>query len=174
MPATDLPAERLDSLALQAAARVFRDMAGEEIELKRSADALGPGEADLFAQSALPNGEFFSVVVGFVGDADGKVSISLSRASAERFAQALFDTPSLEWLGEDPAECLSDALGELGNMLAGLFKGGLTKWLPSLMLTTPRVLSGRRQRVQSGQLAFRKQYLLRGLGGDLLMDVCWA
>src|SRR5690606_23389483 len=146
MPATDLPAERLDSLALEAAVRVFLDMVGEEVELERSADLREGGEADLFGQSALPNAEFFSVVVGFIGDAAGKVSLALPRAAAERFAQALFDTPSLEWLGEDPAECLSDALGELGNMLAGLFKGGLTKWLPSLMLTTPRVLSCRRQR----------------------------
>lgn len=174
MPATDLPTDRLDCLARQAATRVFREMVDEEIEFSRDADIHGDDDIDLFGQSSLPNGAFFCIIVGFVGDAEGKVMISLPRAAAESFALKLFDTPSLEWLGEDPVECLSDALGELGNMLAGLFKGGLTKWFPSLMLTTPKVLFGKRQRLQESGMTFRKQYLFRGFGGDLLVDVSWA
>jgi len=165
------PTERLDALAKEAVTTVFDSMIGESLAFKELSCLLADCDGDMLARLPLASG-IYSIVVSWLGDAGGKVTLMLPKAAAERFALKLFDLPSVDWLEGDSEEVLSDTLGELGNMLVGLVKGGLTKWYPSLMLTTPKVLKNRRMKVDTEALAFRRQYLFEGLGGLVLVDFC--
>ncbi len=173
MPTLIIPTERLDRLAHEAVLRVFAEMVGETVVAKGQANLIGEDKADLFSRLGVGSDPFFTIVVGFLGDANGKVMLTLPWPCAERFALKLLDVENLEWLGEDPAETLRDTLGELGNMLAGLVKGGLTKWYPRLTLTTPRVMAGKRLKLDNGSLSFRRQYLFDGFGSRALLDFCY-
>ena len=173
MPTLIIPSERLDRLAHEAVLRVFKEMVGEAMEAKEVANLIGDEKADLFGLLGIGGERFFTIVVNFVGDANGRVMLTLPWACAERFALRLLDVANLEWLGEDPAETLRDTLGELGNMLAGLVKGGLTKWYPKLTLGTPRVMVSKRLKLDNGMLSFRRQYLFAGFGSRALLDFCY-
>lgn len=171
METADLPLERLNRLSNEAVSKVFLSMVGEELTLESWSSLARTDEADLFSRLPLEGGSVFTIVVGFVGDAHGNVMLTLPQATAEAFTLTLFDAPSLDWIGEDAAEAMIDTMGELGNMLAGLVKGGLTKWFPQLMLTTPRVLRGKRLRIDNAAVAFRLQYLFEGFSSKILLDL---
>lgn len=173
MPTLNIPSERLDRLAQEAVERVFSEMVKEPMAANGAANLLGDERADLFPRLGAGTDRFFTVVVGFFGDANGKVMLTLPWSAAEAFALKLLDVSSLDWLGEDPAETMRDTLGELGNMLAGLVKGGLTKWYPKLMLTTPKVMVSKRLKIDTSGLSFRRQYLFNGLGSRALLDFCY-
>ena len=150
---------------------VFDSMVGEAVTWKSRVCLLEDSSADMLSKLPITDG-LYAIVVNWVGDANGKVMLVLPKAAAERFALKLFDLPSLDWLEGDTEEALQDTLGELGNMMVGLVKGGLTKWYPNLMLTTPKVLKNRRMKVDTTLMSFRRQYLFDGLGSELMIDFC--
>lgn len=168
---TLLPLERLDNLAREAVVTVFDSMVGESLAWKDRTCLIESPETDMIKRLPLSEG-LYSIVVSWVGDASGKVMLVLPRHAAEAFALKLFDLPSLDWMEGDKEESLQDTLGELGNMLVGLVKGGLTKWYPNLMLTTPRVLKNRRLKVDTSALTFRRQYLFDGFDTSVMIDFC--
>lgn len=171
MPTENIPTERLDNLAREAVVTVFDSMVGEDVTWKeRSCLIENPG-GDLLTSLPIADG-LYAIVVSWVGDASGKVMLVLPKAAAERFALKLFDLPSLDWLEGDSEEALQDTLGELGNMMVGLVKGGLTKWYPNLALTTPKVLKNRRMKVDTAAMSFRSQYTFEGFGSELMIDFC--
>lgn len=171
IPSSLLPTERLDNLAREAVVTVFDSMVGETLTwIDHNCMIEEPG-SDMISRLPLSGG-IYSIVVSWVGDASGKVMLLLPRAAAEQFALKLFDVPSLDWLEGDSEDALQDTLGELGNMLVGLVKGGLTKWYPKLMLTTPKVLKNRRMKVDSSAMTFRRQYLFEGFETSLMIDFC--
>ncbi len=171
MPTQNIPTERLDNLAREAVVTVFDSMVGEDVTLKRQVCLLERADGDLLSEMPIADG-LYAIVVNWVGDATGKVMLVLPKAAAERFALKLFDLPSLDWLEGDSEEALQDTLGELGNMMVGLVKGGLTKWYPNLALTTPKVLKNRRMKVDTSAMSFRRQYLFEGFGTELMIDFC--
>lgn len=171
MPTENIPTERLDNLVREAVATVFDSMVGEEVTWKDRTCIITDPKGDMLARLPIQDG-LYAIVVSWVGDANGKVMIVLPKKAAERFALKLFDVPSLDWLEGDSEAAFVDALGELGNMMVGLVKGGLTKWFPSLMLTTPKVLKNRRMKVDTSTLSFRSQYLFEGFGSELMVDFC--
>lgn len=170
MPTANIPTERLDNLAMEAVTKVFDSMVQETVTCKGNSCLLTGSIGDLLPKMPLVSTGFYTVSVNFIGDANGKVMLSLPAAAAESFAKKLFDVPSLEWIGDDTVETMRDTMGELGNMLVGLVKGGLTKWYPDLMLQTPKVLVSKRLKVDNGKLSFRKQYLFEGFGEQFLID----
>ena len=169
MPTENIPVERLDNLATSAVRKVFQDMVQEEVICTGNSCMLSGTRGDLLPTLPL-HGGLMTIVVSFVGDVRGRVMLTMPRGAAEAFTLKLFDAPSLDWIGEDPREALLDSLGELGNMLAGLVKGGLTKWFPKLALTTPKVLVDKRMKVDNAAQSFRKQYAFSGFGSALLVD----
>lgn len=171
MPTENIPAERLDNLAREAVATVFDSMVGETVTWKDRVCLIENSGGDMLSTLPIAEG-LYAIVVSWVGDASGKVMLVLPKAAAEGFALKLFDLPSLDWLEGDSEEALQDTLGELGNMMVGLIKGGLTKWYPNLSLTTPKVLKNRRMKVDSSNLSFRRQYTFTGFGSELMIDFC--
>ncbi|MBK1880185.1 chemotaxis protein CheX [Pelagicoccus mobilis] len=171
MPTEEIPSERLDNLAREAVVTVFDSMVSETVSWKSRACLIENGSSDMLGSLPIADG-LYAIVVSWVGDVNGKVMLVLPKAAAEAFALKLFDLPSLDWLEGDSEEALQDTLGELGNMLAGLVKGGLTKWYPRLALTTPKVLKNRRMKVDTATMSFRRQYLFEGFGSELLIDFC--
>lgn len=169
----NIPTERLDNLAREAVVTVFDSMVGEAVSWKRCSCLIENSSGDQLGRLPISEG-LYAIVVSWVGDVNGKVMLVLPKAAAERFALKLFDLPSLDWLEGDSEESLQDTLGELGNMLAGLVKGGMTKWYPKLALTTPKVLKNRRMKVDTSEMSFRRQYVFEGLGSELMIDFCCA
>lgn len=176
MPTTiQIQPERFDSLAREAISYVFDFMISEKATFAKSSLLVGPGKlgGDLMPRLKEMVDGYFTISVGYVGDARGHIYVQISRSLAERFAVKVLDVPSLEWIGEDPNEVLRDVLGELGNSLVGLVKGGMTKWIPNLMLTPPKVISNGRIKVNEGRLRYRKQYAFALMGSPLLVDFCY-
>lgn len=173
-PITLNETERFDKLAHDACRHVFQSMADENVEFVEASTLVGAPErgSDLLAGIEEMRSGVYTIAVGYQGDAEGRISLTLSKALAEKFALRVLDVSSLDWLGEDPQEVLADTLGELGNATVGLIKGGLTRLFPRLMLTTPRVVVGKRFRVDNAALSFRKQYHFRAMGSSLLVDFC--
>ncbi|MDQ8186078.1 chemotaxis protein CheX [Pelagicoccus sp. SDUM812002] len=172
MPTENIPTERLDNLAREAVVTVFDSMVGEDVTWKDASCLIENPAGDMLNKLPIADG-LYAIVVSWVGDASGKVMLVLPKAAAERFALKLFDLPSLDWLeGEDSESALQDTLGELGNMMVGLVKGGLTKWYPNLALTTPKVLKNRRMKVDTAAMSFRRQYIFEGFGSELMIDFC--
>ncbi len=166
-----IPIENLDSISQKAVVTVFKSMIDADMTCSGTSCMLTNDGSDLLRKLPIQKG-FYAITVGFVGDMSGKVMLILPVAAAFDFAQRLFDTPDLEWMGEDSEETLTDSLGELGNMLAGLFKGALTRWYPKLMLTTPRVSMNKRLKLDNSRLSFRRQYEFSGLANRLMIDFC--
>ncbi|MEM9159379.1 MAG: chemotaxis protein CheX [Verrucomicrobiota bacterium] len=174
MPTADITAERFDRLANEACRYVFDFMISEKTEFVREARLIGGAARDKGLFSTLPEFSegYFTIAVGYVGDAQGQVLLFLPQSFAEKFACKLLDVPDVEWLGEDTRETLVDVMGELGNSLVGLVKGGLTKHFPKLMLTTPNVVKNARIRVDESVLSFRKQYQFKVMDLPVVLDFC--
>lgn len=171
MPTQKIPTERLDNLAREAVVTVFDSMVGEDVTWKSRSCLIEEPTGDMLGKLPIANG-LYAIVVNWIGDANGKVMLVLPKEAAERFALKLFDLPSLDWLEGDTETALQDTLGELGNMMVGLVKGGLTKWYPNLSLTTPKVLKNRRMKVDTSAMSFRRQYIFEGFGSELMIDFC--
>lgn len=171
MPTENIPIERIDGLVREAVVTVFESMVGEAVTWRRRSCLVSGTEGDMLGQLPLDGG-IYAIVVSWLGDASGKVMLVLPRAAAERFALKLFDTPSLDWIEGEVEETLQDTMGELGNMLVGLVKGGLTKWYPKLMLTTPKVLKDKRMKVDTASMSVRCQYLFDAFDSQILVDFC--
>ena len=164
-----------DTLAREACSYVFDFMVGETVVFVSDSLLIGAGATgtDLLGSMKGLDSGFYSISVGYKGDAEGTIILTLTRALAEGFTCKLLGMPSMEWVGEgDPREAMRDTLGELGNSFVGLVKGALTKFYPRLMLTTPWVCQGSRIQVDSEKYSFRKQYLFTAMGSSMVVDIC--
>lgn len=166
---------KFDKLAHDACTYVFDFMVSEKTVFVGDSHLIGTGAAgaDLFGSMNGLDVGFYSISVGYVGDAEGTIILTLTRALAESFTCKLHDAPSLEWLGsEDTRETMRDTMGELGNSFVGLVKGALTQFYPRLMLTTPWVSQGNRIPVNAADFSFRKQYHFTAMGSSMIVDIC--
>jgi len=155
----------------EACSYVFNCMIDEKVTFKVESNHREGGADLLQGLDAFKDG-YYLVSVGYHGDAVGQVVLALPKPVAERFALALMDVPSLDWLGEDPREVVADVIGELGNSFVGLIKGGLTRLYPKLMLTTPQVMLSGRARIAAESSAFRKQYAFEVMDSVVVVDFC--
>ena len=171
MPTLNIDTDRFDSLAREACSYVFSCMVDEKAVFKVESDH-SKGEPDLLQSFEGFKEGYYSVSVGYKGDASGQVALALPKVVAERFALKLMDVVSLDWLGEDPRETVIDVMGELGNSFVGLIKGGLTKHFPNLMLTTPQVILSGRTRIAAENPKFRKQYAFDVMEETVVVDFC--
>ena len=124
---------KFDKLAHEACTYVFDFMVGETVVFVSDSHLTGAGATgtNLFGSMNGLDSGFYSISVGYVGDAEGTIILILTRALAERFTCKLLGVPSLEWLGEgESLETMRDTMGELGNSFVGLVKGALTQFYP--------------------------------------------
>ena len=166
---------KFDKLAHDACSYVFDFMVGEKVVFVSDSQLIGAGATgtNLFGKMNGLDAGFYSISVGYAGDAEGMIILILTRALAERFTCKLLDMPSIEWTGaENPRETMQDTMGELGNSFVGLVKGALTQFYPRLMLTTPSVNHGSLIQMNSAEYSFRKQYHFTAMGSSILVDIC--
>ena len=167
---------KFDKLAHEACTYVFDFMVGEKAVFVSDAHLTGAGAAgtNLFGSMDGLDVGFYSISVGYVGDAEGTIILILTRTLAERFTCKLLDVPSLEWMGAGDSrdETVRDTIGELGNSFVGLVKGALTQFYPRLMLTTPSVSQGSLIQVNPAEYSFRKQYHFTTMGSSIIVDIC--
>ncbi len=167
---------KFDKLAHDACTYVFDFMVGETAAFVSDSHLIGTGATgtDLFGSMNGLDVGFYSISVGYVGDAEGKIILTLTRALAEAFTCKLLGVAGPEWIGagDQREETMRDTMGELGNSFVGLVKGALTQFYPRLMLTTPSVNHGNRVQVNSGEYSFRKQYHFTAMGSSMIVDIC--
>jgi len=167
---------KFDQLAHDACTYVFDFMVGETVVFVGDSHLIGAGATgtNLFGKMNGLDAGFYSISVGYVGDAEGMIILILTRALAERFTCKLLDVPSLEWMGAGASsdESMRDTMGELGNSFVGLVKGALTKSYPHLTLTTPQVNRGNLIQMNPAEYSFRKQYHFTAMGSSIIADIC--
>jgi len=166
---------KFDQLAHDACTYVFNFMVSETAVFVGDSHLIGAGAsgANLFGSMNDLDAKFYSISVGYVGDAEGTIILILTRTLAERFTCKLLGMPSMEWTGaEDARETMRDTLGELGNSFVGLVKGALTQFYPHLMLTTPSVSQGSLIQLNPAEYTFRKQYHFTAMGSSMIVDIC--
>jgi CheY-specific phosphatase CheX len=167
---------KFDKLAHEACTYVFDFMVSEKVVFVSDSHLIGTGATgtDLFGSMNGLDAGFYSISVGYVGDAEGMIILILTRALAEHFTCKLLGLPSLEWMeaGDSRDETMRDTMGELGNSFVGLVKGALTQYYPRLMLTTPQVNRGSLIQVNSDDYSFRKQYHFTAMGSSMIVDIC--
>ncbi len=131
----------------QAVQEVIETMIGETVTFH--------GEANIELTN-IPDGGIdkgMTVVMGYVGGLQGTISISLSEEAAIAWTKGLI---------EHETDCVDqtviDAVGELGNIVVGTAKRGLTQY--NLTMSLPSVIRGGRKSVvfPSSTKAVRRLY----------------
>jgi len=102
---------------------VFEIMVGQRVKPAPNADAQPPGG--------------FTAMVGIAGALCGILTISCDKVTAREIARHMLG-PEIA----DSEEQISDALGEICNIIAGNFKNKLSSASQSCMLSVPTVIKG--------------------------------
>ncbi|MDA8431022.1 MAG: chemotaxis protein CheX [Geobacteraceae bacterium] len=89
-----------------------------------------------------------TAMVGFAGLYNGLLSLHVPQKLALVFTSSMLGMKVSE-INDD----VSDALGEIANMIAGSFKHHLSKDGHEVRLSTPSVVSGKEYMISSGALA---------------------
>lgn len=84
-------------------------------------------------------------IVGIAGDRVGYIIIATDKLSAQHVAKGLL------MVDEADEECIRDAMGELANNIAGVFKTKYHEQYGSVALGLPLVVSGRLQAISEPQ-----------------------
>lgn len=92
--------------------------------------------------------ECITAMVGLAGIFNGLVSLHVPQKLALSFTSSMIGMEVTE-LNDD----VSDALGEIANMIAGSFKHHLSKDGHEVRLSTPSVVSGKEYVISSGSLS---------------------
>jgi chemotaxis protein CheX len=148
--------ERIDGLTRQAVKRVFQSMVSREI----SAEPPSPLTAD-------PQGEVMGSV-GFIGEATGVVYIHSGMSFARTITSRLLGIPETE---VDTGEMLTDAIGELTNMVVGYVKSRLCDAGFTCTLTIPSVVRGHQLKVQGASQVTRRMIGFRDGQQHLLVEI---
>ncbi|MGH7995926.1 MAG: chemotaxis protein CheX [Opitutaceae bacterium] len=164
MPATEEISESLirDNI-IRAVGDVFGTMLSRPVELQGSA-AIGETAGLPPAQPA-EAAPLIVGTVGFLGEIDGLIYIYLDVDFAKTLTEAM--------LGADTCgeEAVNDAIGELTNMIVGVFKNGLCDAGFPCKLTIPSILRGRNFRVEPIGSARRYIYRFQSQGRRVVADI---
>jgi len=104
---------------------VFKEFAGCDIESSHP----------FFAEKEAPHEWDYSGVIGITGDACGAVVISMKENLAARLTQIVGEAVD--------AEDITDAIGEIVNIITGNVKRDLEKTEFRLIISTPTVVKGK-------------------------------
>lgn len=95
--------------------------------------------------------EMLGAIVGLAGAMRGACVVQADRASAMRIAEVLTGS------ADNDQGMIQDALGELCNMIAGTWKGGIPELASGCMLSPPVVIEGYDFRLHSQPSPFHIQ-----------------
>jgi len=154
---------------LRAVPDVFKTMLGLPAVLtERDKDQAEPWPP----LSPVPNDPKPHIVgtVGFLGDASGLIYIYLEEAFAAQCTASLLGMTAAE-LKEAGPETVNDAVGELTNMIVGVFKNGLCDSGFSCKLTIPSILRGSNFCVASTGTSRRFTYSFEVTGRRVVADI---
>jgi len=170
MPATEEISESLiQGQIVRAVPDVFKTMLGLSARLIPSIEGKTEPWPPL---TPVPNQALPHVVgtVGFLGDVSGLIYIYLDTAFATQCTAALLgmSLAELEAAGPDP---INDAVGELTNMIVGVFKNGLCDLGFSCKLTIPSILRGSNFCVSSTGSSRRYIYSFEISGRRVVADI---
>jgi chemotaxis protein CheX len=171
MPAIEEISEPLVRENIARAVRdVFKTMLDHDLRFD------GPDEpASAGGASSLPRTRRFSIPqvvgnVGFTGDANGLVYLHLDEVFAKMCTGRILGLTEAETLALED-EAVSDAVGELTNMVVGGFKSGLCEAGYPCKLTIPSVFRGRDVHIEATSSARRHAYCFNWAGHRLMTDV---
>jgi len=166
MPATEEISERLirDSI-IRAVGDVFSTMLDRRPELQSSADVEAGRIGEDVAEAAASRTPQIVGTVGFLGEVDGLIYLYMDLDFARSLTAAMLGN---EGLSEDS---VNDAIGELTNMIVGVFKNGLCDAGYSCKLTIPSILRGRNFCVETIGGARRFVYGFHCQGHRVIADI---
>jgi len=108
--------------------------------------------------------------VGFLGDVSGLIYIYLEESFAAQCTASLLGLTAAELMAMGQ-EAVNDAVGELTNMIVGVFKNGLCDSGFSCKLTIPSILRGTNFCVASTGSARRFIYFFEINGHRVVADI---
>ncbi len=169
MPALqELSATLIHDQIVRAVVDVFKTMLNEPIALK-----VPHGEAEhSWPPYSVPHEPKPHVVgmVGFLGDINGLIYIYLEEQFASYCTGKLLGMsgPELKAAGQEP---INDAVGELTNMIVGVFKNGLCDCGYSCKLTIPSIMRGSDFYVDAKRPARRHLFIFESQGRRIIADI---
>jgi len=110
--------------------------------------------------------------VGFAGEANGVIYLRMSELFARRCTGIMLGLDEVEIAAMD-RESVSDAVGELSNIVAGSFKNGLYDAGFSCKLSIPATVSGTDFSIspKPGDGTFRRAFRFDSLGQSMVAEV---
>ncbi|HEY3757036.1 MAG TPA: chemotaxis protein CheX [Opitutaceae bacterium] len=152
---------------VKAVVEVFKTMLSEAIGLSTN-----PENQQLWPPYTVPHAPQAHVVgtVGFLGDINGLIYIYLPVAFAEHCTGKLLGMTAEE-LTEAGAEPVNDAVGELTNMIVGVFKNGLCDVGYACKLTIPSIMRGDNFSVDVKRPNSRHIYVFESHGHRVVADI---
>lgn len=153
---------------VKAVSDVFKTMLSEPISL--NAD---PAQQLVWPPlSELPHEPLTHVVgmVGFLGDINGLIYIYLPNRFADHCTAKLLGMSEAE-LAEAGPEAVNDAVGELTNMIVGVFKNGLCDCGYACKLTIPSIMRGSDFCVDLKRPAARHIFVFDSHGHRVVADI---
>ena len=170
MPATEQISEALIRENItRAVGHVFKTMLGRETTLIPASPAAAP-QWPLRLSSPEVARPHVVGTVGFLGDANGLIYLSMDLEFARLCTCHLLGMTPAE-LTEAGDETINDAIGELTNMTAGVFKNGLCDSGFSCRLTIPSILRGTNFTIDPVTSSTRWIFYFDCSGHRLVVDV---
>jgi chemotaxis protein CheX len=148
--------EQIDQLTQAAVKEVFQSMLCMEV----NPEAPSPLTAD-------PEGEIIGSV-GFIGEATGIIYLYAGIGFARVITSRLLGISVAE---VDTGEMVTDAIGELSNMVVGYVKSRLCDHGLACTLTIPSVVRGQQLRVEGSAQAARRAIGFRNCQYHLLAEI---
>jgi chemotaxis protein CheX len=171
MPSTECISEQAirDHIA-RAIKEVFSTMLGQHAQLvEPSAGGADPASPPLFARQS-QHAPYVVGTVGFIGEANGLIYLYLPEKFARLTTCHMLGLKDSE-LDGDGAEVVNDAIGELTNMIVGVFKNGLCDSGYSCRLTVPSILRGSNFCIEPISSASRRIFYFDCTGYRLVADI---
>ncbi|MDX2110226.1 MAG: chemotaxis protein CheX [Verrucomicrobiota bacterium] len=137
-------------------------------EIVKKSDSIDPAES-LISDMAIHN-MIVVGTVGFVGEVNGLIYLYVDLPFATKITQKLLQI-DLDALGEDADGAVNDAIGEITNMVVGVFKNKLCDQGYPCRLTIPSILRGTDISVEPVGYAHRRIYKFDIAGSLLTTDV---
>ncbi len=148
--------ERVETLARDAVRTIFQSMASLDMA-PESSEPSSPGVGKKIIAS-----------VGFTGKTSGVIYLYFEVEFAEILASRILGIPKSEFDGE---EMISDAMGELSNMVVGYVKSNLQDDGLSLSLTIPTIVRGQQLSVEGASNLAKKMLCFRSGDSRLLVEI---
>jgi chemotaxis protein CheX len=169
MPATQEISELLIRENInRAVADVFKTMLGRPVEMR----AIDQREPQLWPPLPPPpeqGAPHLVGTVGFLGDINGLIylylEVSFANLCTARLLGMEVGSPALT------EEAVNDAIGELTNMIVGVFKNGLCDSGYSCKLTIPSIVRGRNFCIGPVSSAQRHIYAFESQGHRVVADI---